>query len=582
MGSEGSHCDGSVSIKRPHDVFVSYSRKDSRQVLGWVERFRAEGVTVFLDQSGIEAATNFAEVLAQTIEQCKVFVIFISSESASSRWVNNEMSYALERGKPVLPLFLEDVKLSGAIALQLATVHHVALFRGSAPVNLEAILTTLKRYGVLEEKGRQGAPVSTKRLSTRMLVAIAAALLLVAAVIATAVLATGTPGEGEEFQVNVHSEHSQQAPAAAALPDGGFVIAWQSEFQDGSGEGVFARWYGPEGAPAEKEIQVNAFTADKQEWPRIVALPDSRIIVVWMSLFQDGDGWGVFAQLFNPDRSKHLSEFQVNAFSRSDQTMGVPAALGGDNFVVVWQSLGQDGDDWGVFGQVFGTNASREGPEFQVSYSTAGRQKYPFVSATAEGGFLVVWEALPPGSDGYDIIGRLFDASGMPLGNEFQVNSFARGWQRWPIALAVKDGGFVIVWTSYAQDGAGSGVFAQRFDAAGNKAGNEFQVNTFTGNNQWVPTAAPLEDGGFVVAWMSQEQDGMGHGSYGQLFNATGSRRGAEFQLNSTTAGDQQVRTIQSLADGRLLAVWESTGQDGAGWGIFARLFALTEVDSDR
>ena len=48
---------------------------------------------------------------------------------------------------------------------------------------------------------------------------------------------------GPEFRVNGHTTGSQAHSSVAATPNGGFVVAWQSAGQDGSGYGVFARRY---------------------------------------------------------------------------------------------------------------------------------------------------------------------------------------------------------------------------------------------------------------------------------------------------------------------------------------------------
>ena len=64
--------------------------------------------------------------------------------------------------------------------------------------------------------------------------------------------------------------------------------------------------------------------------------------------------------------------------------------------------------------------------------------------------------------------------------------------------VAMNDDGFVVVWASAAnQDGAGQGVFRQRFDANGDAAGAEFQVNTYTTNYQRAPRVAMYSDGRF-------------------------------------------------------------------------------------
>ena len=60
-------------------------------------------------------------------------------------------------------------------------------------------------------------------------------------------------------------------------------------------------------------------------------------------------------------------------------------------------------------------------------------------------------------------------------------------------------GGSVVVWDSYWQDGSNRGVYGQRFDSNGSKAGSEFLINTYTDNDQYHSSVSSLADGGFVV-----------------------------------------------------------------------------------
>ena len=89
------------------------------------------------------------------------------------------------------------------------------------------------------------------------------------------------------------------------------------------------------------------------------------------------------------------------------------------------------------------------------------------------------------------------------------------------------NGDFVVVWQSDQQDGSMLGVFGQRFNAAGGKAGGEFGVNTYTLDKQINPTVAMDAAGDFVVAWSSFGQDGSGYGVYARRYNAAGAPRAA-------------------------------------------------------
>jgi hypothetical protein len=94
------------------------------------------------------------------------------------------------------------------------------------------------------------------------------------------------------------------------------------------------------------------------------------------------------------------------------------------------------------------------------------------------------------------------------------------------------------------------------------------KINTHTSNSQQYPSVTSLADGGFVVTWMSSSQDGSGWGIYGQRYAADGSASGAEFQDQHPHLKYQQYPSVTSLADGGFVVTWMSNNQDGSGWGV--------------
>jgi hypothetical protein len=199
------------------------------------------------------------------------------------------------------------------------------------------------------------------------------------------------------------------------------------------------------------------------------------------------------------------------------------------------------------------------GAEFQVNSYTTGNQNTPDVTTLAGGGFVVTWQSKnqPEDNDDYGVFGQLYDATGKPLGDEFQVNTYTTSYQGDPSSAALHDGGFVITWTSNTQDGDSSGVYGQRYDSTGKPAGDEFQINTNTASTthpgyswQNASVVETLADGSFVVAWNSNTQDGSWSGIYAQRFDAEGKKIDGEFRVNQVTFDDQLYPDISALPDG--------------------------------
>ncbi|MBL4693237.1 MAG: cadherin-like domain-containing protein, partial [Magnetovibrio sp.] len=166
---------------------------------------------------------------------------------------------------------------------------------------------------------------------------------------------------------------------------------------------------------------------------------------------------------------------------------------------------------------------------------------------------------------------------------ENQANTFTPGEQGWSGVTHLNDGGYVVAWHSAAQGDTtltawhNFGVYAQRFNANGTKVGQEFQVNTTTADKQKYPTVTELTDGGYLIAWQSWSQDGSRYGSYAQRYNSDGTTNGTEFSLNITTSDDQKFPQLSALANGGFAAVWRGDGQEVGGsatsHGVILRVF---------
>jgi hypothetical protein len=113
--------------------------------------------------------------------------------------------------------------------------------------------------------------------------------------------------------------------------------------------------------------------------------------------------------------------------------------------------------------------------------------------------------------------------------------------QRYPSLKTEANGDFVVAWQSYAQDGSYLGIFGRQFSSAGAPIAAEFQVNTYTPDQQYAPAVAGGAGGAFVVTWTSRYQDGAEGGVFAQRF---------AMPLTLDVDGDG---TAQPLTDGLLL-----------------------------
>ena len=89
-------------------IHVSYGRADRAYVDRLVRYLSEAGLDVWHDsQLDISQGVRWDSVMRESVMTCAALVVVMSPSSDSSRWVDEEVRFALEQGKPVLPLLLE-------------------------------------------------------------------------------------------------------------------------------------------------------------------------------------------------------------------------------------------------------------------------------------------------------------------------------------------------------------------------------------------------------------------------------------------------------------------------------------------
>jgi len=393
----------------------------------------------------------------------------------------------------------------------------------------------------------------------------------------------GTPKAYGEEQVNTYTPDSQSVPAVASLTGGGYVVVWASAGQDGSADGVYAQRYTASGVAIGPELQVNTTTTNSQSYPVVTGLSNGGFVVTWTDYNgTDGSSYGVYAQRFDANGVAQGSEFLVNTFTDNDQAQSSLAAYNG-GFVVTWYSNGEDSYGAGVYSQRYNNSGAKVGGETHVSGNFASHQYEPDVAARADGSYVVVWRSdQDQDGSGSGVYGQRFDASGNPTGTEFQVNTSTASNQYQPRVAILSDGGFVVVWADDGgQDGSGSAVFAQRYHADGTVNGGEFRVNEYTMGSQFQPDVIGLSTGGFVVSFYSDNvsPDGTVFDVYVREYDAAGNPVDGDRRINDSGIHYNNYQSEPALADlgnGNYVTVWTSAGQDGSSNGIFQQLFGDT------
>ena len=218
--------------------------------------------------------------------------------------------------------------------------------------------------------------------------------------------------------------------------------------------------------------------------------------------------------------------------------------------------------------------------EFMVGKNVASgmMQASPVVATTGDGWVAVAWTSdSVAGGSLTDVVARFYAAALTPVGPAVRLNAYVSSNQRDPALASFPktDGGFVAAWVADDQDGSGAGVFGAIFSKNGTRqVEDDIQFNTFTEGTQESPSVAAFYNGDFLVTWDSTALTGEGldddtRGIYMRLFKADGTPYWTvEKLVNSYTQNEQRWPTVANRQKQGYVVSWTSTGQDASSQGV--------------
>ncbi|MDF9906502.1 UNVERIFIED_ORG: Ca2+-binding RTX toxin-like protein [Pseudomonas reinekei] len=370
---------------------------------------------------------------------------------------------------------------------------------------------------------------------------------------------------GGESRVSTLTPLAQDSISITGLADGGWLVSLQNN-DPTYGSDILIQRYSAAGERLGDEIAV-APSLRAQGYSDVAGLADGGWVVTWQSYGEDGDSGGIYARRFNEAGDAVGGQWRVNTHTIDSQDSPAVTALGDGGWLVVWMSRDVAGNNFTIESQRYNAAGTAVGGETQVNTTTGDNQIAQYssdVTALKDGGWLVTWHATHPGESRFDIYAQRYDATGNRVGSETQVNTNTLDIQYIPAVTALNDGGWLVSWSSF-RAGYGDDIYFQRYNANGQAVGGETHVINsphYATQSQSFSDVTALADGGWVVTWESGgSQDGDALAIYAQRYNAAGQTVGGETLVNTTTDGSQVSAKVTSLEDGGWAVTWMSIGQ---------------------
>lgn len=359
---------------------------------------------------------------------------------------------------------------------------------------------------------------------------------------------------GPKALVNTLTNAAQEQAAIAALDGGGFVVV----FRDSAAhpDDIYAQRYDDFGHPIGGNILIDNAGLVHTE-PDVAALPGGGFVVAW-TLIEDGLGQ-VVTRVFNGSDAPVTSITDVNAsadfYEDHAQIVTLTDSSGGSDvargFLVTWTS--GVGSFTGIHARHFNASGTPSGATFDISITTPSAIKDYAITPLTDGGYFVTWHHVANAQGMNPAYGQMFTASGNAVGTQLDLS--AGDTSRAPDVAELSDGTLVLVRERDSAHGSHDIEVTHL-----NDTGQVLSTQVFNSTNpagqsarDTRPKVALLSTGEFVVAWEQDVFTGSSGRLVAQVFDGSAQPIDDLLVLN---AGLLEAFGLEALAGGRFAVTW--------------------------
>jgi hypothetical protein len=310
---------------------------------------------------------------------------------------------------------------------------------------------------------------------------------------------------------------------------------------------------------------------DPQSAPMsVTGLPDGGWVLTWQE-FRQVDRADIYQQRFRADGTPVNEPVKVNDSLSYTTSLPKVTALPQGGWIVTWESRWREDDSgYGIHQRRYDADGNADEAEQRVTTANGFNEQDPGITLFDDGGWVVTWTSSMAGGV---IFQQRYNASGNKDGGEIRVSTEGFGASNSSVTT-LSNGGWVVTWVSSNQDGSQEGIYQQFYNRSGTPSEKGVQrVNTHIFGIQEAPSITALADGGWVVTWQSFHQEENHYEVYQQRYNQAGLAMGGETRVNTHVEGAQMNPSVRALADGGWVVTWHSHNQDGSSYGVYQQRY---------
>ena len=162
-----------VALPRPFEaykgnepyIFVSYAHKDASLVYPELVTLKNLGYNVWYDE-GIDPGGMWPEEIANAINHCAIFIVFMTPNAVNSRNVRDTINFAINKKKEFLAVHVVETELADSLQLRMGSSQCILKFSLSQDAYHLKLSQTLNLFLEIEVKKGNSEPKPFSQTNT--------------------------------------------------------------------------------------------------------------------------------------------------------------------------------------------------------------------------------------------------------------------------------------------------------------------------------------------------------------------------------------------------------------------------------
>ena len=123
-------------------IFISYSHTDSEFATRLVQDLEKLGYDIWLDRTDIQTGLRWDDEIVKGLDSSQVFVVILSEAAVTSQNVKDEIGYAVDHGKRIVPLLIEPCE----VPFRIGSIQYVDFTSIQYKDGIESVVEILKAF----------------------------------------------------------------------------------------------------------------------------------------------------------------------------------------------------------------------------------------------------------------------------------------------------------------------------------------------------------------------------------------------------------------------------------------------------